>query len=315
MARLLAIMACLFLPGVAFLPASAAAAEKYFPKETDLILSLNVRQVLDSPVVKTYALDLIKTTLAGNKGVEEVLKAVGIDLLTDIGRMTIGGSLDDLKNPKGVVVIEGKFDVQKINAALDERVKKDPKQFGVEKVSGKTVFRVNVADFPDVFAAAIDSNTIVMSTAKEHVATAFDAATGTRKPELKKELVELLAKADANASLSLVAYTKGKLDNVPLPDGEFKKIISISGTIKVEKNMSLELVLGLPAAEDARRTRLLVGAALDLYKIQAKTAQQQQEFQPLIELLGSLSAVQKDRLVVIAGKLSGEAIEKSLKKK
>jgi hypothetical protein len=301
-------------------PVRAADLDKFLPKETDLVISLNVRQILDSSLVKNHAIELIKTTLAGSKEAQEVIKATGLDPLTDLNRVSFGLGLEDITSPKGVVVLEGKLDARKISDAMDNLVKNDPKQYGVDKVSGRTVFKITPPDHPTGFYfAPIDSTVAVAATSKEMLGAAFDAVNGTRQPVIKKDVADLLAKADAKSSLFLVAATKGRLDAIPIPIPDAKKVLdqvhSFTIDLKVEKDVNLELTIGTPDADEAKKLRDLIVQGLDIVKIQVKIAVgQQPELQPLADLASSLTAKQKEKTVVIAGNVTGEALEKLLKK-
>ncbi len=183
-------------------PARAADLDKFLPKETDLVISLNVRQALDSPLVKKHAIELIKSTLAGSKEAQEVIKATGIDPLTDLNRVSFAIGIEDITSPKGVAVFEGKFDVKKIGDALDALAKKDPKHCSVDAVGGKTVYKMTPPEQPQGFYfAAIDSGVAVAATSKETLGAAFDAASGTRQAVIKKDVADLLNKADSKSSL------------------------------------------------------------------------------------------------------------------
>jgi hypothetical protein len=303
-------------------PSSSRAADvdAFLPKETDIVVSLNLRQMVDSPIGKKYAADLVKSMLSNNKQIQQTLNSLGLDPLTDFSRVTTGIGLDDLSNPKAVVVVEGKFDVKKINGLLDDLVKNEPAKFSVEKATGKTLYKIAAPDLPaPMYGAIVDANLMVFSPVKESVRAGFDAASGARKPEIKKEVVELLAKADRKASLFVAAYTKGKLDSVPLPGAEMKKLVeqiqSITAELKVEQDVQLELSVATTGNDEAKKMRELVAGGIDLMKIQIKVAVgQQPELQPLVDVVNTMTAIQKDKQVVVAGKLSGEGLEKMLKK-
>ncbi len=83
----------------------------------------------------------------------------------------------------------------------------------------------------------------------------------------------------------------------------------------MEKDVELELTVGTPDKDDAKKLRDLIVQGLDVVKVQAKIAVgQQPELQPLADLVASLTAMQKEKIVVIGGKLNGDALEKLLKK-
>jgi hypothetical protein len=300
-------------------PTRAADFDAFLPKETDMVVSLNLRQMVDSPIGKKYAADLAKSMLSNNKQIQQALNSLGLDPLTDFSRITTGIGLDDLSHPKAVVVVEGKFDVKKINDMLDGLVENEPAKFSLEKVGGKTLYKIAAPDLPvPMYGAIVDANLIVFSPVKDCVRAGFDAATSARNPEIKKEVADLLAKADRKASLFVTAYTKGKLDSVPLPV-EMKKLIeqihSITAELKVDQDVQLELSVGAAGNDEAKKVRDIVAGGIDLMKIQIKVAVgQQPELQPLVDVVNTMTAIQKDKQVIVAGKLTGDGLEKMLKK-
>jgi hypothetical protein len=308
------------LPGALWMSLVAAGAtpaadlESYLPKDTDLVLSLNVRQVLDSPVVKNNSIDLIRATLSTNKEVEESIKALGLNPLADFERISIGINLENLNNPRAMVVIDGKFDTMKIANLMDALIKKNAKQFGVEKDNGKVIYRITASN-QTVFATAIDANTIVLATMKEYV---VNAAKSGRKPEIRKELAGLLANADPKVSLYLAGHVKGRLGAVPLPDADVKKMIdqieTITGEVRLDKDLQAVVTLTTSNAQVAKEVQSLAQSAISLYRLQLKLAlSDQPELRPVVDLASSVKAVQKDKQIVISGNLAGAGIEKLLK--
>lgn len=315
----------LFIPLIWFTVSSASTSRaadlgKLFPKETDIVVTLNVRQVLDSPAVKNNALDLIKTSLSSSKEAQQAIKALGLDPLHDFNRVSIGIGLENLAQPKAVVILEGKFDVKKITETLDSLVKGEPAQYGVEKVSGKSIWKLTTPNQPyPMFAAPIDGNLVVVATNKENVVAAFDSVNETAKPRISKELAVLLSKRTDQSSLFMAAHTKGKLNSIPLADNDMKKIIdqvhSITADLKVATDLNLELTIGTGDLDEAKKMKDLVEGGIDLAKIQAKVAlAAQPELQPLLDFFNSMSAARTDKMVVVSGKLRGDAIEKLFKK-
>lgn len=302
-------------------PSRAADFDKFLPKETDLVISVNIRQAFDSPLVKKYAMDAITASVKGNKEAQQAFQALGIDPLKDVDRVLIAAGLEDMNNPKVIILTEGRFDPKKIADLMEKLAKDDAKKFSVEKISGTTVYKIATPDQPvPMYAAPVSTSLTVFTTTPEIMSNALEAVKGTRAPVIKKEVAELIGKMDVKASLSIVAHTKGRLDAIPLPDPEMKKLIdqilSISIDLKVEKDVSLELAIGTPGVDESKKLRELIGGGLELAKIQVKVAvAQQPELQALVDLVNSMTATQKEKNVVITGKLTGEALEKSLNKK
>ena len=312
-------LVCLALGLASAAPARAADIEKFLPKDTDVVISLNVQQVLESSVVKKSALDLIKTSLATNKEAQEAFTALGLDPLKDFSRISVGLGIQDPSKPNAIVVIDGRFDVTKINDTLETLVVKDAKKFAKDKVGDRTIYKITTPDQPVMFFSPIDSKVLVFGTSKDYIATAFEAVKGTRTPEIKKELADLLAKADRKSSLTVVAYTKGRLDSLPLPDASMKKILeqiySLTIDVKLAKDADLEVAVGTESADAAKQMQTMISFGLNFAKEQVKAAfAAQPELAPLGGLVNSLKAAQNEKNVVITGNLDGDSIEKLIKK-
>src|SRR6516165_1850557 len=74
------------------LPARAAEPDKYLPNDTEAIVVLNVKQILDSPLVKKHLAEKIRDEIKNNAEVSKVLEALGFDPLKDLSSITIASS-------------------------------------------------------------------------------------------------------------------------------------------------------------------------------------------------------------------------------
>src|SRR5437588_8389064 len=93
------------------IPAQAADVNKYLPNDADFVLVLNVKQLLDSPLVQKHALADLKTMLKGNSEATKHFDAVGFDPFKDLNTVTLGVAL--AKEPKGLLIAQGTFDIAK----------------------------------------------------------------------------------------------------------------------------------------------------------------------------------------------------------
>src|SRR3954451_24891881 len=107
-------------------PTSARAAEpdKLLPADADTILSVNVRQIIDSEIVKKYAIEQMKQFLQGNDA-QTFLKEIGLDPLKDLDRILVAGSGKDQATIKGLIIVHGKFDAEKLYKAAEAQSKKE----------------------------------------------------------------------------------------------------------------------------------------------------------------------------------------------
>src|SRR5262249_49156999 len=124
------------------LPARAAQVDKFLPNDSAMVLTLNVRQVVDSPLVKKYALEQIQSALKSNKELTDALGAVGLDPLKDVSTITAAGP--ELRTAdKGLVVVHGKFDLAKFKAKADEVAKAKEPPLKIVKTGDYTLYEVH----------------------------------------------------------------------------------------------------------------------------------------------------------------------------
>lgn len=245
-------------------PARAAEIDAVLPAETESVVYVNVRQVIDSELVKKYALGQIKQMMAGNDEVQKLLKDLGVDPLKDIDKVTLGSWGKTPEDMQAVGVVRGKFDPTKLFAAAEAQAKANADKVAIVKEGEYQLVKITVEKQPKpFFAAAVDESTIVVGNDKKLVAKTLTGIKDKAKPAVKKELAALLLKQDEKASMYAVGLVDGKnltlppLDN--LPGGlDAKKIgeqlanlKNMAVAVKLTKDISLEVNLGMADADAA----------------------------------------------------------------
>src|SRR5215470_9034222 len=99
------------------LPARAADAVKYLPDDTQAVVSFNVRQFLDSALVKKANLD---KALERDAGAQNVLKDLGLKPLKDVERVLFARGASD---EASAVIFQGTFDPAKLHAKAEAVLK------------------------------------------------------------------------------------------------------------------------------------------------------------------------------------------------
>ncbi len=102
------------LTGFAVAPASAGEAGKLLPAETEMVLTLNVRQFLDDHQQTEVVQRVLKEA---RLGLQIVQVALGVDLLRDVERITCG--IRTGQAGFAVVLVEGRFPALKTKQLPD----------------------------------------------------------------------------------------------------------------------------------------------------------------------------------------------------
>ena len=305
----------------------AADVEPLLPKETEQVVHMNFKQMLDSDIIKKYAMGQIKQALQG-EDVKAILASVGLDPLKDIEQATMGlwGKGEEM-NVVGVV--KGKFDAKKLfEAAKAQSDKnKDKVEIVTESIDGKDVTLVKMTQDSGkpVFLTVADESTILMGSEKKYATAALAAFNKKEKAKLSKELTALLLKQDDKASMYYVAITEGKMKDIPAGqfeglkqvgvDGDkmkeqLEKMKSVAVTLNLGKEVKFSAVANMKDADSAEE----FSGTMDKLVDTAKTflpllGGQQPKAKSLIEDLTKTIAVKaKDKDVTLSFTLTAKAI-------
>ncbi|HEX4608543.1 MAG TPA: hypothetical protein VH092_10090 [Urbifossiella sp.] len=298
-------------------PTRAAEPDRLLPPDADVVVSVNVRQVLESDIVKRYALENLKQTLQGNDA-QALLRDLGLDPLKDVDRVVIGLSGKDETDFKYLVVVHGTFDPEKLYKAAEAQTRKDANHFAMVKDGSDVMFKYTPDDGNPLYGTVVDDKTVVLSGDKKGITTAL-AVPPKGKAALDRQLSSLIGKMDDKATVWVAGLANGRLDKAklkgPAANPGVQSLVGNlqTGTlvVRVEKDVNLLIGLGMKdvfTAEDANKT---VGELLQTVKGALPfLAANDPKLKALIEPSKSLKSEVKDQTVVITGKLSGDAIGK-----
>ncbi len=195
-------LSALVLSLLSALPALAAPApiegpagsfEKYLPDGADGVVNINVRQLLESGLVKKIGLD----KLLANEDADKTLKTLGLDPLKDIERVIIAN--DKEKGDDSYIIVQGKFDLNKLRLAADLMAKEKKDVLKIHKMEHGKIYEVTkledlvklprqaagAEDFlkdKSVFAVIADKGNIVLVGSKEMPKSSWPRLPAKRPP-------------------------------------------------------------------------------------------------------------------------------------
>jgi len=110
------------------------------------------------------------------------------------------------------LLIQGKFDADKLQAKAKQAAKDHPGQAKSRKVGDIDLWEIIppggliAPDAPHIYLALLDKDTLMVTLVESHALEALDKAAGKKKTDLKdKQVRDALAKADSKAALQVVA--------------------------------------------------------------------------------------------------------------
>jgi hypothetical protein len=289
----------------------AVEGEQYIPSDTQAVVTVNFKQLLDAPSVKKD-IGKLKEAIKGVGEAQKILDDLGFDPLKDLNSVVIAGV--GAGNPEKVtILVNGKFDVQKFTAHAEKAAKEHGDHLKTHKVGQNTVYEASPPNSPkNIFAGLVDDKTIVLALSKEDVAEAFDVKAGKKKAELNKELKSLMDKTAGKAFVSVAALGGALGNEVPFGD----KVTNIQGGITVSDDVKLDFTIGTKDADSAKGLAELLKDGLDRGKnIIMFLAMTQKELAPASELMDTLKVGEKGNSVTLTGVVTKEKLEQLQKEK
>jgi len=302
--------------------ARAADLSKVLPDDTAAVWNVNVKQLLNSAVVKKYGLDQMKTELKNNAQAVKTLEALGFDPFTDLDGIVVAhADLDFNKMEKAIIIVQGKFKIDNFRKVAADAAQKEPDSLKIVKAGDYTVYQVT---FPKddgtkqtMFVSLADSSNLLAAASKDYLVDGLDRFAGKKKGAISKELQALLAKADMQQTLTMVAVGSilGKLPGLDNQSKQFvDKVKQVTAGINVTNDVKTEVLIGTTNANEAQTMAKLIEANLNKAKgIVPLLAAGQPAFALAADVLNTVQVAPKDTAVSIQAKVSQEVIEKASK--
>jgi hypothetical protein len=301
------------LSALALCAAAAWAAEvdRYVPADATAVASVNVRQLLDAPLVRPHAQEAIRAVLAANAGLQDVLTAAGIDPLRDVTGVVLAAR--GTKPEQALLIVHGKFDDERARRAAADFAREHPTQLLLHKEGDAVVYENRSAKRP-TFAAFADAETVVAALGRGPVAAAVRG--GTRPVKLRPDVQALVSKADGTKSAWLVALAPPELRKQLAQSANAAnvadRIRACTATLDVDRDVQVAVDVLTTDARTANSVAEMLDGLRNLGKLMA---QNQPDFGDLIaQVFEGVKVRAGKNTVEVRARVPGEMIEKALQK-
>ena len=160
-------------------PAPPTNVTAYLPAGTDLVVTIQVRQVADSELGQKIGANLFKELLGASKQAATAVDATGLDLLKDFDVITVGVNLDKADSPVPFALFEGKVTRKKVQDSIAAYIKGHPKKMSAVTIDGNAAYKIP-GSHPNqaMYAAILDGSKLVLAASEKDVSGAFAAMKG-----------------------------------------------------------------------------------------------------------------------------------------
>lgn len=291
---------------------AAVEPDKLLPAETEAVVTVNVKALLNSALVKKQALPQIRKGIEQNGQVGVLLRLLNFDPLKDLQSITVAVSKP--REPVVLVIVHGRFNRDQVQAVLDQIARNEPKKLAVAEHGTVRIYQGKEGELPG-YAAFLDLRTLVLSSSEAVVKKAIDQNRSRQGVRLTKELRAVLAKVDANqtAWLALAGsdgvkeWMRQSAEAQPIADKFDGAVVGVS----VKEEILTEANLYTRDAETAKSMQ----ADLEKGKqVLLKVADQLPDAGPILkEILNRALITAGGRTLQVRSEVSAETLAKLLK--
>jgi hypothetical protein len=251
-------MLAAFLAVFALSPSAwAAQADRLTLADAEVVAQVNVRQILQTPVVKKHALDPLKLLLRRNDELQQLLTAAGVDPLRDIDTISVSATGNPMAGGKLRAVVRGRFDLGKAEIAATDYAKKHPGRLKILKVDERPLWEIT-SDGQSFYAAFAGKDALVMTTSKNDPALAVPDPS-KEAPRLSKEMQTALDQIKGGESVWLALAATDDLKQLLKSDDNTKdfaaSLQAVTGTLELTDDAQLTLVVHTNSPEAATRIK------------------------------------------------------------
>jgi predicted transcriptional regulator len=300
-------------------PLRAGEVDKYLPDDTEMLIAVNVKQIVKSELFKKNVEAKAREALKNQDELQDALKDLGFDPFTDIERVVVARAASaDLD--RGLIIVHGKFDLDKFQAKAEKIAKDQPDLLKVHKVAngagGKfLVYEVMPSEnAPSIFVALPNKSTLLASPGKDYVVDALKKD----KPSLKnKDIAALLERMNDKQGVSAAVTGKALVESAsPEVKDLFSKVDAVGGGVTIGDEIKLEIAVSTKNADDAKTIKDELDGGLKQARLTlaALAFADSNQIDALLDVVNSIKASVKDKTVLIKAAVSPEAIENALKK-
>jgi hypothetical protein len=227
----------------------------------EMVMKFNIKQLMASELMKKYGIDAIKKGIESNEEVSKTVKAMDLDVTKDIDAIILSASGSNPEDAKGMIVITGRFDTNKVTESLKKR-SADSDEIKVIQEGGQQLFEFKMQDRSLVGGFA-GRNAMVLTQSKEETLKAIKA--GGKKPaEMTKLMKGAQSRFSGNESMTMSLVIGEELKKMlaasPRGGEAASNLETLTASVTVTDTVALNLTgYTVDAKSAAQLSKLLEG--------------------------------------------------------
>jgi hypothetical protein len=304
------------------------SVEKLLPDNTEMVLTVNVKGLLESAIVKKHAMEQFDQMMQQNQQVMGLMKAMNFDPRKDLTSFTFAASNIKLEvapgqQPNGdaepFIIVKGNFDLEKVKAGLSAifAAASGDKKVKVSEYGTYAIYETQEGNKP-MFGVFLDKETAVIADGKDKVTAAIDRAEGKKYSKMGESFKSLFSKADQKKTIWMAMLMPGSLKeqarNMPQGGEQIEKLDGMTMAVNVTEMLVLDFNMFTTDVATAQQikqgidqAKVFLGGMLEIQVPDQELGKQ------LADVVSNIAVGERDKQVSIKAEIKGDLIEKLIK--
>jgi hypothetical protein len=251
-------------------PARAIDVDKFVPPNTEAVIIINVREFLNSPVIRNYGHDKVKSELESSEDATRFFRAAGLNLLHDVHQVVIANAIGTDTRAHILVVLHGEFDIDKIRAAFDRLANSKTGELRVIENAGRKLYEIkrSASGNKPFYVVLVDNNTLLLAASPEHAAPGFKGGAKSN-PELAMALSKFGGKECVCAAAVVTEQRRQALAGNGYLRQIGPKLHYLTGFLELTENVKLTISVQASDEDGAAKVKATLGRTVPLIGMMA----------------------------------------------
>lgn len=300
---------------------TSADTSSYFSKETEVVVHVNVRQILNSKLMKnneellTFMRIGLEKQLAKSEEAEQLKKALDFDPFRDLDTITF--ALDANKEPEHpVIVITGKFKPRRFADAAAQAARKNPGVVRTHETALATVYEISPKGDKSFCLCLADPKTLVITKSVSDMRQALGRAK-LRQKVVSADLARLLKKTSPKQSMYIIATESVVKKGMEQNRGNQafrelgKEMKGMIASVNVVDDIQFRLDIETTAPASARKMQDQIGQAVMMAKFFIQ-GQDNPQAAPFLDILNTVKTSSSGSTASITGHVPERLIRQAV---
>jgi hypothetical protein len=251
-------------------PASAVEIDQFIPPNTEAVVIIKVRELLNSQVIRNYGHDRVKAELESSEDAKRFFRAAGLDPLHDVHQVVIAYSTGTDAGANVLVILHGEFDIDKIRAAFDHLANSKTGDLRLIESAGRKLYEIkrNAPGNKPFYAVLVDHKTLLLAASPKHAAASFKVGAGSN-PELAKVLSTLGGKECVCAAVGVTEQRRQALAGTGNLREIGPKLQYLTGFLELTEDVKLNVSVHTSDEDGAAKVKATLGRTVPLVGMMA----------------------------------------------